>query len=115
MGSMKALDLIDKKPELREQLRENTQYFRKEMTAMGFDIIAGNHPIVPVMIGNEIKNMELAKAVNELGIFCVGFSFPVVPIGQARIRLQMSASHTKEQLNKALSAFNEAGKKLQII
>ena len=76
MGSMKAFDLIDKQPELREKLRENTTYFRREMTNLGFDIIPGSHPIVPVMIGDEIKNVELAKAVNDQGIFCVGFSFP---------------------------------------
>ena len=97
MGSMKAFDLIDKQPELREKLRENTTYFRREMTNLGFDIIPGSHPIVPVMIGDEIKNVELAKAVNDHGIFCVGFSFPVVPKGQARIRLQMSAAHNRAQ------------------
>ena len=115
MGSMTAFDLIDKKPELREQLRENTKYFRREMTNLGFDIIPGNHPIVPVMIGDEIKNVELAKAVNDEGIFCVGFSFPVVPKGQARIRLQMSAAHNRTQLDKAISAFKKAGRKLKII
>ena len=97
MGSMKAFDLIDKQPELREKLRENTTYFRREMTNLGFDIIPGSHPIVPVMIGDEIKNVELAKAVNDQGIFCVGFSFPVVPKGQARIRLQKSAAHNIAQ------------------
>ncbi len=115
MGSMKAFDLIDKKPELREQLRENTKYFRREMTNLGFDIIPGNHPIVPVMIGDEIKNVELAKAVNDEGIFCVGFSFPVVPKGQARIRLQMSAAHNRTQLDKAITAFAKAGRELKII
>tara|TARA_Y100000590_G_scaffold81032_1_gene90011 strand:- start:2883 stop:4091 length:1209 start_codon:yes stop_codon:yes gene_type:complete len=115
MGSMKAFDLIDQKPELRDKLRENTTYFRKEMTNLGFDIIPGNHPIVPVMIGDEIKNVELAKAVNDEGIFCVGFSFPVVPKGQARIRLQMSAAHDRAQLDKAIAAFQKAGKNLKII
>ncbi len=115
MGSMKAFDLIDQKPELRDKLRENTTYFRKEMTNLGFDIIPGNHPIVPVMIGDEIKNVELAKAVNDEGIFCVGFSFPVVPKGQARIRLQMSAAHNRTQLDKAIVAFQKAGKNLKII
>ena len=115
MGSMKAFDLIDKQPELREKLRENTTYFRREMTNLGFDIIPGNHPIVPVMIGDEIKNVELAKAVNDQGIFCVGFSFPVVPKGQARIRLQMSAAHNRAQLDKAIAAFAKAGSDLKII
>ena len=115
MGSMKAFDLIDKQPELREKLRENTTYFRREMTNLGFDIIPGSHPIVPVMIGDEIKNVELAKAVNDQGIFCVGFSFPVVPKGQARIRLQMSAAHNLAQLDKAIAAFAKAGNDLKII
>ena len=115
MGSMKAFDLIDKQPELREKLRENTTYFRREMTNLGFDIIPGSHPIVPVMIGDEIKNVELAKAVNDQGIFCVGFSFPVVPKGQARIRLQMSAAHNRIQLDKAIAAFAKAGSDLKII
>lgn len=115
MGSMKAFDLIDKQPELREKLRENTTYFRREMTNLGFDIIPGSHPIVPVMIGDEIKNVELAKAVNDQGIFCVGFSFPVVPKGQARIRLQMSAAHNRAQLDKAIAAFAKAGNDLKII
>ena len=115
MGSMKAFDLIDKQPELREKLRENTTYFRREMTNLGFDIIPGSHPIVPVMIGDEIKNVELAKAVNDQGIFCVGFSFPVVPKGQARIRLQMSAAHNLAQLDKAIAAFAKAGSDLKII
>ena len=112
---MKAFDLIDKQPELREKLRENTTYFRREMTNLGFDIIPGSHPIVPVMIGDEIKNVELAKAVNDQGIFCVGFSFPVVPKGQARIRLQMSAAHNIAQLDKAIAAFAKAGNDLKII
>ena len=115
MGSMKAFELIDKKPELREKLKENTKYFRIKMTDLGFDIIPGNHPIIPVMIGDEIKNVELAKAVNDQGIFCVGFSFPVVPKGQARIRLQMSAAHSRTQLDKAIYAFEKAGRKLKII
>ena len=115
MGSMEAFDLIDKQPELREKLRENTTYFRREMTNLGFDIIPGSHPIVPVMIGDEIKNVELAKAVNDQGIFCVGFSFPVVPKGQARIRLQMSAAHNRTQLDKAIAAFAKAGSDLKII
>ncbi len=115
MGSMKAFDLIDKQPELREKLRDNTTYFRREMTNLGFDIIPGSHPIVPVMIGDEIKNVELAKAVNDQGIFCVGFSFPVVPKGQARIRLQMSAAHNRTQLDKAIAAFAKAGSDLKII
>ena len=85
------------------------------MTALGFDIIPCKHPIVPIMLGDEIKTVELAQAVNKRGIFVVGFSFPVVPRGEARIRVQLSASHTTEHLDKAISVFCEAGKKLGVI
>ena len=78
-------------------------------------MIPGSHPIVPIMIGDEIKNVELVKAVNERGIFCVGFSYPVVPRGEARIRLQMSAAHTRDHLDKALAAFEEAGREQGVI
>ena len=114
-GAFKALQILQDRPELREKLHENTRYFRAGIVKLGFDIIPGPHPIVPVMIGDEIKNVALAKAVNERGIFCVGFSFPVVPRGEARIRLQMSAAHTREQLDRALTAFEEAGKEQGII
>ena len=114
-GATKALQILQERPELRRQLHENTRYFREGITALGFDVIPGPHPIVPVMIGDEKKNVALAKAVNERGIFCVGFSFPVVPRGQARIRLQMSAAHTREQLDRALKAFEEAGKEQGVI
>ena len=113
--SIAVLEMLSSTTELRDKLEENTKYFRREMTNLGFDIIPGNHPIVPVMIGDEIKNVELAKAVNDEGIFCVGFSFPVVPKGQARIRLQMSAAHNRTQLDKAITAFAKAGRELKII
>lgn len=115
MGSMKALDLVENTPSLRETLHENTRYFRLAMESLGFDIIPGVHPIVPIMIRDELKTVEMAKAVNERGIFVVGFTFPVVPRGEARIRVQLSAAHTREQLDKAISVFEMAGKDLSLI
>ena len=85
------------------------------MTALGFDIIQSNHPIVPVMLRDELKTVEMARALNERGIYVVGFSFPVVPRGEARIRVQVSAAHTREQLDRALSEFERIGKQLGTI
>jgi glycine C-acetyltransferase len=115
VGALKALELAQQRPELRKRLMDNTRYFREEMAALGFTIIPGIHPIVPVMIGDERKTVELAKTVNQRGIFCVGFSFPVVPRGEARIRLQMSAAHTREHLDKALAVFKEVGRQQGVI
>jgi glycine C-acetyltransferase len=115
MGALKALELVRANPGLREKLWENTAYFRSEMTALGFDILPGRTPIMPIMLRDELKTVELAKAVNDKGIFVVGFTFPVVPRGQARIRVQISAAHTREQLDRAISVFAEAGKALGAI
>ena len=114
-GALKALEMVQARPELREALRENTAYFRTRMTSLGFDIVAGDHPIVPVMLGDERKAGEMARAMNDRGIFVVGFSYPVVPKGEARIRVQLSAAHTADQLDRALSAFEEVGKTLGVI
>ena len=115
MGALKALELVRGNPGLRETLWENTAYFRSEMEALGFDILPGKTPIMPIMLRDELKTVELAKAVNEKGIFVVGFTYPVVPKGQARIRVQLSAAHTREQLDRAISVFGEAGKALGAI
>ena len=114
-GALKALEIVRNTPLLRETLWENTLYFRSKMSSLGFDIISGKHPIVPIMLRDEIKTVELAKAVNKKGLFVVGFSFPVVPRGEARIRVQLSAAHTKEQLDKAISIFSETAKELGVI
>ncbi len=114
-GALKALEIVRNTPQLRETLWENTLYFRSKMSSLGFDIISGKHPIVPIMLRDEIKTVELAKAVNKKGLFVVGFSFPVVPRGEARIRVQLSAAHTKEQLDKAISIFSETAKELGVI
>ena len=114
-GALKALEIVRNTPLLRETLWENTLYFRSKMSSLGFDIIPGKHPIVPIMLRDEIKTVELAKAVNKKGLFVVGFSFPVVPRGEERIRVQLSAAHTKEQLAKAISIFSETAKELGVI
>ena len=115
MGALKALDLVESNPGLRETLHDNTRYVRSAMESLGFDIIPGDHPIVPIMIRDEFKTIEMARAVNERGIFVVGFTFPVVPRGQARIRVQLSAAHTRQQLDTAISVFEDAGKELSLI
>ena len=110
VGALKALDMIESQPHLRETLWENTAHFRGSMVDLGFEILPGTHPIVPIMLRDELKTVELAKAVNDRGVFVVAFSFPVVPRGEARIRVQLSAGHTREQIDTALSVFEEAGR-----
>ena len=115
LGALKALEMVQQNPRLRESLWDNTRYFRSGMTDLGFDIIPGTHPIVPIMLRDELKTVEMARAVNERGVFVVGFSFPVVPRGAARIRVQVSAAHTREQLDRALAVFDEVGQELGAI
>lgn len=115
VGTTKALEIIQTRPALREILHENTRHFRDQMNELGFNIIAGDHPIVPIMIGDEKKNVALANAVNAQGVFVVAFSFPVVPRGEARIRVQMSAAHSRDQLDYAISVFKQAGEEQGII
>jgi glycine C-acetyltransferase len=107
-ASLRALDLIASSTELRSRLVENTSYFRERMTAEGFDVVPGDHPIVPVMIGSEERAARLAAALVERGIYAVSFSYPVVPRGTARIRTQMSAAHSRADLDRAIAAFREA-------
>jgi len=113
--SLKALELVENGKELRKQLRDNTARFRKEMAELGFSIREGTHPIVPVMLGEEKLAVNLANLLLKEGIYVVGFAYPVVPKGKARIRVQLSAAHTPEHLDKALAAFEKVGKELQII
>ena len=114
-ASLTAIDLISASGELRDQLRENTRFFREEMLRAGFRILPGDHPIAPVMIGDASLATRMANALLALGIYVVGFSFPVVPRGEARIRTQMSAAHTRPQLEKAVAAFTQVGRELGII
>jgi len=114
-GTMKAFEIVEHHPELVRTLAENTKYFREEMTKRGFQIKPGVHPIVPIMLGDEKRTVEMAAQMNKRGIFVVGFSYPVVPKGEARIRVQISAIHTRGQLDKAITTFEEVGKSLQLI
>ena len=114
-ASLVALDLVEKEPELRKNLHDNTSFFRKEIKNLGFFILEGSHPIVPDMIRDDAKATEFARSLLEEGIYAVAFSYPVVPQGSSRIRLQLSAAHTKEDLERALSVFEKLGKKHGII
>ena len=114
-ASIKAIKLIQDSNDLRKKLDINTQYFRKKMKSLGFKIKSGTHPIVPVMIGDAKLSKDLANDLLSQNIYVVGFSFPVVPKGEARIRVQISASHTKNQINQALEAFKKSGEKFNII
>jgi len=113
--SLKALEITKKSNELRDQLQANQQRFRSKMTEAGFDLIPGEHPIIPVMIYDEKKAAEFAEKLLDYGIYVIAFSYPVVPKGKARIRTQMSAAHTFKQIDKAVEGFTKAGKELGII
>ena len=104
------LDLLAGSSELRDRLRENAAYFRARMTKAGFDLVPGEHPIIPVMIGDAAAAQRLAAGLLKHGVYVTAFSFPVVPRGTARIRTQMSAAHTREQLDIAVDAFVAAGR-----
>ncbi len=114
-ASIKALDLLEQGGDLRRRLKENTEYFRAEMAALGFTLAGGGHPIIPVMLGDAKLATEMAERLLAKGIYVTGFSYPVVPKGQARIRTQMSAAHSRAQLDRAIAAFAEAGRALGVI
>ncbi len=114
-ASLAALELLSTSADLRAQLRANTEYFRAAMTSAGFRILPGEHAIVPVMIGDAALATRMADALLLRGIYVIGFSFPVVPHGAARIRTQMSAAHSRQQLEQAVEAFRETGVELGII
>ena len=104
-ASLKVLDLLETSDDLRARLRENTAWFRERMTGLGFDILPGDHPIVPVMIGDAARATQMADLLLEKGVYVIGFSYPVVPVGKARIRTQVSAAHSREDLQTAATAF----------
>ncbi len=114
-ASLKVLDMLEGSGELRARLRENSEYFRSAMEAAGFALAGAGHPIIPVMIGDAALAARMADRLLEEGVYVVGFSFPVVPRGQARIRTQMSAAHTREQLEGAVAAFTRVGRELGVI
>lgn len=111
-ASIKALDMLSESTTLRDRLEENTRYFRQGMKESGFDIAQGEHPIVPVMLGDAVLAQKMSQKLLEKGIYAIGFFFPVVPKGKARIRTQISAAHSKEDLDKAIAAFSEVYKEL---
>ena len=114
-ASIKVLDLLSSSTHLRDKLETNTQYFRKEMGAAGFDILPGEHPITPVMLYDAPLAQEFANKLLVEGVYVIGFFFPVVPQGKARIRVQVSAGHEIEHLDKAVAAFTKVGKELNVI
>lgn len=114
-ASIAVLDMLSETTDLRDTLEENTKYFREQMTAAGFDITPGEHPIVPVMLYDAKLAQEFAARMLEEGIYVIGFYYPVVPQGKARIRVQISAAHTQDHLNKAIAAFTKVGKALEVI
>ncbi len=114
-ASIAVLDMLSETTELRDRLEWNTSYFREKMTAAGFDIKPGVHPIVPIMLYDSKLSQLFASKLLEKGIYVIGFYYPVVPEGKARIRVQMSAAHTKEHLDKAINAFTEVGKELGVL
>ena len=114
-ASIAVFDLLSKTTELRDKLEENTAYFRERIVAAGFDVKPGEHPIVPIMLYDAVISQKMAEKLLEKGIYVIGFYYPVVAKGQARIRVQISAGHTKEQLDHAITAFTEVGKELGVI
>lgn len=114
-ASIAVLDLLSSSTNLRDKLAENTLYFRQKMKEAGFDIKPGNHAIVPIMLYEAILSQKMADKLLQKGIYVIGFYFPVVPKGEARIRVQISAGHSRENLDKAIQAFTEVGKELGVI
>ncbi|MCX6263482.1 MAG: glycine C-acetyltransferase [Bacteroidetes bacterium] len=114
-GSIAVLDMLTETTELRDALEANTQYFREQMTGAGFDIKPGDHPIVPIMLYDAVLSQKFAAALLEEGVYVIGFFFPVVAKGQARIRVQISAAHTREQLDTTIAAFKKVGSQLGVI
>jgi len=113
-ASLAVLDLLEGGDDLRARLRENTAWFRTRMTELGFDVLPGDHPIVPVMIGDAARASRMADVLLGKGIYVIGFSYPVVPVGKARIRTQLSAAHTREDLEVAVLAFAAARDELSL-
>jgi glycine C-acetyltransferase len=114
-AAIRTFDMLSRPSPMLKTLVENTKYFREKMTAAGFDIVPGSHPIVPVMLGDAKLSQNMADMLLEEGIYVIGFFYPVVPKGKARIRVQISAAHSREHLDKAINAFIKVGKALGVI
>jgi glycine C-acetyltransferase len=114
-GTLKVLDLLESSTELRDRLHANARYFRERMQRLGYELLPGEHPIVPIMLGEAPLAVRLAERMQQEGVYVVAFSYPVVPHGKARIRTQLSAAHTSAQLDRVVEAFERAGRALGII
>jgi glycine C-acetyltransferase len=114
-GSIAALDLIENDPAIVNALHENTEYFRREIVNLGFTIIEGRHPIVPVMLGEAATAQDMSRELLGAGVYIKGLWYPVVPKGEARLRAQISAAHTRDDLDRALAAFENVGRRLGVI
>jgi glycine C-acetyltransferase len=114
-ASLSALDLLEESSGLREQLKRNASRFRAAMTDAGFDLAGSGHPIIPVMLGDATLATEMAQRLLRRGIYVIGFSYPVVPLGKARIRTQMSAAHRDDHIDRAVAAFVEVGWELGVV
>jgi glycine C-acetyltransferase len=114
-ASLRVLDMLEADNTLRARLWDNAAYFRKGMSAAGFNLVPGEHPIIPIMLGDAKLASEFARRLLDEGVYVIGFSYPVVPQGKARIRTQLSAAHTREQLDRAVAAFSKVGKELRVV
>ena len=114
-ASIAVLDLLEASTALRDRLHDNTRWFRQAIVAAGFEVRPGEHPIVPIMVHDAVKAQQLSARLLELGIYAVGFFFPVVPKGQARIRTQMSAAHSAGDVDAAIAAFTTVGREMGVI
>ena len=114
-ATLRVLDLLEGSGDLRERLHANARYFREHMQGLGFNLIPGEHPIIPIMLGDAPLAVKLAERIQAQGVYVVAFAFPVVPHGKARIRTQMSAAHSREQLDQVIQAFALAGRELEVI
>lgn len=113
--TLTVIDLLEENDALREKLKSNSDYFRSKMSALGFNLVPGHHPIIPVMLGDAKLAQDFAARMLDHGVYVIGFCYPVVPQGKARIRVQMSAAHSREDLDKAIQAFTLVGKELKVI
>ncbi len=114
-GALQALALVEEGDALRTRLRANAAFFRSRLSDLKFHLIDGNHPIIPVMLGEASLAASMADRLLAEGVYVVGFSYPVVPVGQARIRVQMSAAHTRQELEQAAAAFAKVGRELRVL
>tara|TARA_Y100000768_G_scaffold373969_1_gene343199 strand:- start:465 stop:992 length:528 start_codon:yes stop_codon:yes gene_type:complete len=114
-ASLKVFELIKNDSSLIKKLHDNTKYFREKMSSLGFDIKSGTHPIVPIMLYDAVLAKKMSNQLLDMGVYVIGFYYPVVPKDKARIRVQLSAGHSISELDKAISAFEKVGKNLNII